>query len=129
VHVVFGVGSKPPVLLEGLLGGVAAHDDERDLFQCRVALELVTDREAVHARQFDGEQDEVRLVDGGGLQPDGSVVDDRYGAAPGLELPFQLAGEFRVAFEDQYVRHWANARSAAGPARGRKMAQGSVTLR
>ena len=62
VQIVFGPGAQAAVLLERLLRGVRAHDDQRHVLQRRVTLELVAHREAVHARQLDREQDQIRLL-------------------------------------------------------------------
>ena len=93
------------MLLERLLRRIRAHDDERHFLEPRVTLEFVADGKAVHPRQFDRQKNEIGLVGRRRLEPDARVVDDRYRATPRLELPLELAGEYGIAFEDQYVRH------------------------
>ena len=99
VDVVLGARPQLLVLLERLVARLARHDDERDVLEVRVLLQLVADREAVHPRQLDREQDEIGLLRGGLLQAHVSVVDDGGRASEVAELAPQLAGEGDVALE------------------------------
>ena len=76
VHVVLGAGAELLVLLEGLVARLRRHDDERHVLEVRVLLQLVANREPVHPRELDREQDEIRPVGGGLLEAQIAVVDD-----------------------------------------------------
>ena len=129
VDVILGPGAQLAVLLEGLLGGLARHDDERHVLEVRVLLQLVAHREAVHPRQLDGEKDEVRPVGGGDLQADVAVVDHLHGGAQAPQLAAKLAGERWIGFENQDFGHCSRARSPARCAEGRSEASGEGASR
>ena len=76
------LGARPEllVLLERLVARLARHDDERDVFEVRVLLQLVTDREPIHARELDRQQDQVRTLGLSLLQPRVAIVDHPDGA-------------------------------------------------
>ena len=106
VDVVLGARPELLVLLERLVARLARHDDERDVLEVRILLELVADREPVHARQLDGEQDEVRLLRRGLLQTHVAVVHHGGRASEAAELAPQLTGEYDVALEyENFGRH------------------------
>ena len=104
VDVVFGARAQLAVLLERLVARLARHDDERDVLELRVLLQLVADREAVHARQLDRQQDQIGLVGRGLLQARVAVVDDGRRATELRELASELGGEGRVTLEHQHFR-------------------------
>jgi hypothetical protein len=94
------------MLLERLVARLARHDDERDVFERGVLLQLVADREAVHAGQLDRQEDQVGLVGSSLLEADVPVVDHRRAAAELPELVSKLARESGVAFEhEDFGRH------------------------
>src|SRR5205085_11842695 len=86
VDVVLGARAQLAVLLERLVARLARHDDERDVLQRRILLQLVADREAVHARQLDREQDQIGPAARGLLQPGVPVIDDLHRASELLQL-------------------------------------------
>ncbi len=55
--------------------GVAREDHQRHRLEVGVLLDLLAHQEAVHARQLDGEEDQVRLVRSRPLEPRASVRD------------------------------------------------------
>ena len=108
VDVVLGARPELAMLLERLVARLARHDDERDVLERRILLQLVAHREAVHARQLDGQEDEVRRRRGRLLEAGVSIVDDLHGAAELGQLVAQVGGEGRIAFEDEdFLSHGA----------------------
>ena len=106
MDIIFGARAQTPVLLEGLLGGLRAHDDQRHVFERSVAFQLVAHREAVHARQLDRKQNQIRLFAGGGLQTEVGIVDHRGLAAKRSKANPQLFGEPSITLEHQNLdRH------------------------
>ena len=101
VDVVLRPRSQLPVLLESLVARLARHDDERDVLERSVLLQLVADGEAVHPRQFDGEQNEIGALRGCLLQADATVVHHAGAAAELSELVPELASERSVALENE----------------------------
>ena len=117
VDVVLRPRPELAVLLEGLLAGLARHDDERHVLELRILLQLVADREPVHPGQLDRQEDEVGPIRGGDLQADVAVVHDLDGGAGATELGAELSGERRVAFSGRYEDFGVMAMAGVGSRR------------
>ena len=107
VDVVLGAGPQLAMLLERLVARLARHDDERDVLERRILLQLVADAEAVHPRQLDREQDQIRTAGRRLLEARIAVIDDVDVATEFLELGSELACEGGVALEhEDFLGHW-----------------------
>src|SRR5262245_6666140 len=89
------------MLLERLLSGVRAHDDERNVFGIRIAFQLVADREPVHARQLDRQQNQVWAIAGCDLQAGIRILDNRRFGAETTKTVLQLFGESWITLKNQ----------------------------
>ncbi len=112
-EVLLGAGAQLAVLLEDLFGRLARQDDDRDARRLRVLLELLADEEAVHLRQLDRQEDQVRALRRRALEARVSVVHEVDGGPPRHESLSDDPGEQRIALEEQNARcHRRSSRRA-----------------
>jgi len=94
-----------PVIVEGLLVGLARQQHERDFLELRVATNLAADPEPVAVRELDGQQDQVGLVLVSRLESALRIGSELHITAKRCETGLHLTGEMVVRIHDQNLRH------------------------
>src|SRR5690606_31401019 len=101
--VAIGSGLEPTVLLEDLLGGQKRDEEEGDVLELVVLLDAVADGVTGlgSVPEFDGQDDRVGPAGPGLVHSGHPVLDDLSLDSPFPERLLRLAGEGRVAVDDQ----------------------------